>query len=108
MDTKNLCKAETFLEFIQNSPKNHVEFFIDGLGWLILLKENIEIVSDNWFTSTKFNASTYQIHPSTKELMVFTNIYRLNPSFAENENNVKYNLHYNDLNVFVDQIVAFH
>lgn len=108
MDSNKKNKAEAFLAFVENSPKNHVEFYVEGLGWLIVLKENIEIVSDNWFTSTKYNASSYGIHEENTNLLVFKNIYRINPSFIENDNNVKYNLHFNELNVFVDRIIAFH
>ncbi|MGX8797902.1 hypothetical protein ACR6HW_17865 [Fusibacter sp. JL298sf-3] len=100
--------SHVFLSFIKESPKNHIEFYVDGLGWLILLKENIEIVSDNWFTSTKYSESKYAVHPDNEQIIVLENIYRLNPPFVENENNVKYNLHYNQLHINADKIVAFH
>lgn len=108
MDTNQKIKSEAFIAFIEKTEKNHIEFYVEGLGWLILLKDNIEIVSDNWFTSTKFIASSYTLDETFKNLILFKNIYRINPSFIENENNVKYNLHFNELNVFADKIIAFH
>lgn len=101
-------KGQIFLDFINNTSKTHIEFYVDGLGWLILLKENIEIVSDNWFTSTKFVASKFDLHDNNPHAIELVNVYRFNPSFVENDNNVKYNLHFDHLIVFADKITAFH
>ena len=108
MTNPKKSKGEVFIDFIQNTTKNYVEFYVEGSGWLIYLRENIEIVSDNWFSSTKFVASKHNLLNENPDVIFFENLYRINASFIENENNVKYNLHFNTLNVFADKITAFH
>jgi len=102
-------KTHAFLDYFNNTTRITVEFYVDGIGWLIILKENIEIVSDNWFASSKFLASTCRpLDSDTSTLICFTNVYRKNPTFVENANNVKYNMLFDELCVFVDKIVAFY
>lgn len=102
-------KINTFLDYFNNTGRSSVEVLVDGIGWLILLKENIEIVSDNWFASTKYSASTVKIlEPETSSLVCFTNIYQKNLTFTENANNVKYNMLFDEICIFIDKIVAFH
>lgn len=99
-------KTSTFLDYFNTTEKTIVEFFVEGLGWLIILKENIEIVSDNWFASSMFLASECAIeNPAT---LALKNVYRLNTTFNENANNVKYNLVFDKILLFADKIVAYH
>lgn len=99
-------KSKAFLDYFNATESTTVEFFVDGLGWLIILKENIEIVSDNWFASSMFLASECAIeNPATLSLK---NVYRLNTTFNENANNVKYNLVFDKILLFADKIVAYH
>lgn len=101
------AKAEALIEYFENTKKEMVEIYVDGIGWLIILKENIEIVSDNWFASTKYNSSTAEIVNAESSLMRLTNVYKLNSSFVENANNVKYNLMFDDICIFIDKVSAF-
>lgn len=99
-------KTNTFLDFFNTTEKTTVEFFVEGLGWLIILKENIEIVSDNWFASSMFLASECTIENIAT--LSLKNVYRLNTTFNENANNVKYNLVFDKILLFADKIVAYH
>ncbi|MBF4691648.1 hypothetical protein [Fusibacter ferrireducens] len=101
------AKAESLIEYFNNTNREMVEIYVEGIGWLIILKENIEIVSDNWFASTKYNSSTIEIFNSESSLMRLTNVYKLNSSFVENANNVKYNLMFEDICIFIDKVSAF-
>ena len=102
-------KTNAFLDYFNNTSRVSIEFLVDGIGWLVILKENIEIVSDNWFASSKFISSTCRtLDSETSSLLCFTNVYQKNASFIENANNVKYNMVFDEICVFVDKIVAFY
>ncbi len=101
------AKAEALINYFKDTKREMVEIHVDGLGWLIILKENIEIVSDNWFASTKYNSSTAMIIDAESSLIRLTNVYKLNSSFVENANNVKYNLMFDDICIFIDKVSAF-
>lgn len=103
----SIAKAEALIQYFKDSKKEMVEIYVDGLGWLIILKENIEIVSDNWFASTKYNSSTAEIINAEASLIRLTNVYRLNSSFVENANNVKYNLMFDEICIYADKVSAF-
>lgn len=101
-------KTYVFLDYFNNTTRNIVEFYVEGIGWLTILKEDIEIVSDNWFASSMFISSTCKpLDPETSTLICFTNVYAKNTTYMENANNVKYNMVFDELCVFVDKIVAF-
>ena len=102
----NPLKVRLILERFHNSPLPSIEIYVAELGWLILLRENIELVSDNWFSSAKYIASELVASGDSGAIMC-KNIYKVNVSHAENANNPKYNLLYNDLTIFVDNIIAF-
>ncbi len=99
--------THTFLEYLQQTENSHIEFFVEGIGWLIILKENIEIVSDNWFASTKYLASSVELIDEVVGVIKFSNVYTLNTTFTENKNNTKYNLMFDEINIFANKIVAF-
>ena len=101
-------KGKLFLDHIHKTQNTSVEFYVEGLGWLILLKDNIEIVSDNWFASTKYLKSSYESVADNTELLDLTNVYVTNASFVENANNVKYNMLFDHLFLDAGKIVAFH
>jgi len=100
-------KQNLFIDYVNNSSKNEIEFYVEGLGWLIVLKENIEIVTDNWFASTKYLASTIEVVDENSKLILFSNIYKHNSSFIENVNNTQYSLWFDEINIFANKIVAF-
>ena len=101
-------KTASFLDYFNNTPNSSVELLVDGLGWLIILKDNIEIVSDNWFASTKYLSSTCDVANSASPCVLhFKNVYKKNATFIDNSNNLKYNLIFDELNIFVDKIVAY-
>ncbi|MBM7560520.1 hypothetical protein [Fusibacter tunisiensis] len=108
MQDKWINKGRAFYKYYSETDKNTIEFYVEGLGWMILLKENIEIVSDNWFSSMKFTASEISLNEEETNLIIIKNVYRANSSFIDNENNVKYNLHFDVLHLYADKIVAFH
>jgi hypothetical protein len=99
-------KTKAFLDFFIATDRTTVEFYVEGLGWLIILKENIEVVSDNWFASSMFLASECTME--NVATLSLKNVYRLNTTFNENANNVKYNLVFDKILLFADKIVAYH
>lgn len=106
---QNNEKANAFLDYYTNTNRQYVEFLVDGIGWLIVLKENIEIVSDNWFASTKYLASSCKsLESERSSLLCFTNVYQKNAAIMEHSNNVKYNLVFDEICIFADRIVAFY
>jgi hypothetical protein len=56
----------------------------------------------------KFTASEISLKEEETNLIIIKNVYRANSSFIDNENNVKYNLHFDILYLYADKIVAFH
>lgn len=103
----NKAIANALINYFNNSTKTIVEIYVDGLGWLIILTENIEIVSDNWFASTKYNRSTAELLSDDSAIVKLTNVYKLNSSFVENANNVKYNLMFDEIYICTEKISAF-
>ena len=101
------AKSQALLHFFATSKKNSVEICVDGLGWLIVLRENIEIVADNWFTSSKYLASTVEAMDQEGAVIRLTNVYKINASFIENANNVKYNLTFDEIYICSDKITAY-
>jgi len=105
--TYHANKAETILNYFKTCTNPTIEIYVEGIGWLILMRDNIEIVSDNWFSSTKFIASEIEISEETPAIISCKNVYKKNATYNENANNSKYNLHFDVLNIFTDQIVAY-
>jgi hypothetical protein len=101
-------KVEILRQHFMQSDQPAIELFVVGMGWLVLLRENIEIVSDNWFASSKYLASEILITDDAPAVLNCKNVYQVNLSYTDNPNNVKYNLLFEKLSIFVDQIVAFH
>lgn len=99
-------KTNAFIDYFNRTPRTQVEFFVDGLGWLVILKENIEIVSDNWFASSKYLVSTCKAETSC--LICLSNVYQKNNTLIENANNVKYNVVFDEVFIDTDKIVAFY
>lgn len=108
-NSSNNEKTMAFLDYFNNTSKQTVEFLVEGLGWLVIMKESIEIVSDNWFASTKYSESTCNtLDLDTPSLICMTNVYMKNATFIDNNNNVKFNLAFDELCVFIDKVVAFY
>ncbi|MBS7527413.1 hypothetical protein KHM83_12080 [Fusibacter paucivorans] len=101
-------KAQILRQHFINSDLPSIELFVAGMGWLVLLRENIEIVSDNWFASSKYIASEILVPDDAPTVLKCKNVYQVNLSYTDNPNNVKYNLLFEELSIFVDQIIAFH
>lgn len=99
-------KLDILLKQFKASNSTTLEICVQDLGWLILLKEDIELVSDNWFSSAKYAAS--EIKPLGEACAIeCKNIYKVNVSHVENAYNPKYNLLYNTLTIYMDKIIAF-
>ncbi len=103
----SIAKAKALLKYFDTTEKGVVEIYSEGLGWLIVLTNNIEIVSDNWFASTKYSSSELELVDEEAALLKLTNVYKLNSSFVENANNVKYNLMFDEIHLYADKISAF-
>jgi hypothetical protein len=101
-------KTQLLHQHFLQSEQPYIELFVMGLGWLVLLRENIEIVSDNWFASSKYIASEVLVTENAPTVLKCKNIYQMNVSYTDNPNNAKYNLLFDELSIFVDQIVAFY
>ena len=102
-------KTNAFIDYFNHTPRTQVDFLVDGIGWLVILKENIEIVSDNWFASSKYLVSTCKsLAPETSCLLCLTNVYQKNNTMIENTNNVKYNVIFDEVCIYTDKIVAFY
>jgi len=100
-------KSEKILEFFNKSGKVPVEIYVQDLGWLIVLREEIENVTDNWFTSNKFIASLVEKADEEGAVLKLTNVYKMNASFADNEKNLKYNLTFDEIYISTDKVVAY-
>lgn len=101
------AKANAIITFFMNSEKEFIEINVNGLGWLVVLRHDVEVVTDNWFTSTKFLASTVELIDEEAATIQLTNVYKINSTFIENANNVKYNRQFDTICVFADSIVAY-
>lgn len=82
-----------------------MEIYVDEIGWLILLLEDVEVVTDNWFTSSKYNKSEIECDDSGV-VMTIKNVYVRNQASVHTENNPIYNLIFNEIRIFTDKIVA--
>lgn len=101
-------KTTAFLDYFNNTQNSYVELLVEGIGWLIVLKDSIEIVSDNWFASTKYLSSKCDVASEGASCLIhLKNVYQKNSTFIDNANNMKYNMIFDELNIFADKIVAF-
>ena len=53
-------KSDKIIGYFGDTIKVPMEIFIQDLGWIIILREEVENVTDNWFISSKYNASTIE------------------------------------------------
>jgi len=82
-----------------------MEIYVHEIGWLVLLLEDVEVVTDNWFTSNRYIKS----HITTDEMGVsidIENVYVKNKASLHTESNPKYNLMFDKIMLFSDQIIA--
>ncbi len=90
-------KSDKIIGYFGDTIKVPMEIFIQDLGWIIILREEVENVTDNWFISSKYNASTIEKVDVEGQVLKLTNVYKANASFADNEKNLKYNLTFDDI-----------
>ncbi len=82
-----------------------MEIYVQEIGWLILLLDDVEVVTDNWFTSTKYNQSEI-IYDDNGVFLTVKHVYVKNKASVHTENNPKYNLIFDDIKIFTDKIIA--
>lgn len=82
-----------------------MEIYVQELGWLILLLDDVEVVTDNWFTSTKYSQSQI-VHDEDGAFLTVKNVYVKNIASLHTENNPKYNLIFDEIKIFTDKIIA--
>ncbi|MBN2899856.1 MAG: hypothetical protein JXO44_13895 [Clostridia bacterium] len=82
-----------------------MEIFVSELGWLVLLLDDVEVVTDNWFTSTKYNQSQF-LHDENGVFLTLRNVYVKNQASDHTENNPRYNLIFDEITLFTDKIIA--
>ncbi len=82
-----------------------MEVYIHELGWLVFLLDDVEVVTDNWFTSTKYSQSE-MIYNEDAVYLTVKNVYVKNKASVHTENNPKYNLIFDEIKIFTDHIIA--
>jgi hypothetical protein len=82
-----------------------MEIYVKEIGWLVLLLDDVEVVTDNWFSSTKYNHSQFQYDDSGISLRI-KNVYIKNVASIHTDSNPTYNLIFDEINIFTDQIIA--
>jgi len=101
-------KLDAILELKEKKEKNDeqvMEIYVNEIGWLILLLEDVEVVTDNWFTSSKYNKSEIE-NDESGAFLTIKNVYVRNQASVHTENNPIYNLIFNEIKIFTDKIVA--
>lgn len=99
--------SQGLTDFFKEAGKISIEIHVQELGSFILLRENIENVTDNWFTSSKYDASDIEMADQEGAVLKLTNVYQKNPSYINNEKNYKYNLLYEKIYIASNKIIAY-
>lgn len=109
MDTnvlKNKLDAIMKLRSAKIEQEDQVmELYIQEIGWIVLLLDDVEVVTDNWFTSTKYNQSKI-IYDDNAVYLTVKYVYVKNKASVHTENNPKYNLIFDEIQIFTDKIIA--
>jgi len=82
-----------------------MELYVHEIGWLVLLLEDVEVVTDNWFTSTKYVKSEFDCEDDGTFINI-KNVYVENKTSIHTGSNPKYNLLFEEIMLFSDQIIA--
>ena len=82
-----------------------MEIFVQEIGWLVLLLDDVEVVTDNWFTSNKYNKSEI-VYDDDGVFLTVKNVYVKNKASVHTVNNPTYNLIFDDIKIFTDKIIA--
>ena len=82
-----------------------MEIYIQEIGWLVLLLDDVEVVTDNWFTSTKYNQSQIICDENSASLTI-KNVYVKNQASVHTDSNPQYNLIFDEIKIFTDHVVA--
>lgn len=82
-----------------------MELYIKEIGWLVLLLDDVEVVTDNWFTSTKYNQSEIICDENGVSLTI-KHVYIKNKASIHTDSNPKYNLIFDEITIFTDHIIA--
>ncbi|MCH4891387.1 hypothetical protein EZV73_27700 [Acidaminobacter sp. JC074] len=82
-----------------------MEVYVHEIGWLVLLLEDVEVVTDNWFTSNRYIKSDI-LSDDEGVSVTIKNVYVKNKASVHTESNPKYNLMFDKIMLFSDQIIA--
>lgn len=82
-----------------------MELYIKEIGWLVLLLDDVEVVTDNWFTSTKYNQSEI-IGDENGVSLTIKHVYIKNKASIHTDSNPQYNLIFDEITIFTDHIIA--
>lgn len=99
--------SKNILEFFKESEKASMEIYVQDLGWIVLLRDEIENVTDNWFTSSKYLASTMKCLNDEGTVLELHNVYKVNSYFEDNVKNLKYNLAFDKIHIITKKIIAY-
>lgn len=103
---KKMDTIKKLVDTKMNGEKKIVELYVAELGWLILLLDALEFVQDSWYNSTRYNPSSIQYCEDHLAICMH-HVYRKNEAYDAHQNNQIYNLIFDELNVFIDKIIAF-
>lgn len=103
---KSKLDAIVKLKDEKNSHHEQVmEIYVQEIGWLVLLLDDVEVVTDNWFTSTKY-AQSKIIYDEDGVFLTIKNVYVKNQASVHTENNPKFNLIFDEIKIFIDHVIA--
>lgn len=103
---KNKLDAIVKLRNTKIEEENQVmELYVQEIGWIVLLLDDVEVVTDNWFTSTKYNQSEI-VYDDGGIFLTVKHVYVKNKASVHTENNPKYNLIFDEIKIFTDKIIA--
>jgi hypothetical protein len=103
---KNKLKAMVELRNSKIEQQEQVmEIYVKEIGWLVLLLDDVEVVTDNWFTSTKYSQTSIE-HDESSVYVTLKNVYVKNQASLHTDSNPKYNLIFDEIMIFADHIIA--
>jgi len=104
-------KLDVIINFIDNKIEKKeklLHIYIQELGWITLILDELEIVTDDLYTSAKYSKSEIFYDTDFGLFITIKNAYKKNVFAIENKNNQIYNLAFNEIDIFVDKIIAYY
>ena len=104
-------KLNVLINFIDSKIEQEdkvLHIYVQEIGWITLILDELEIVTDNWYTSAKYSKSEIFYDTNLGLFITVKNAYKKNIFATENKNNQIYNLAFNEIDIFVDKIIAYY